>query len=207
MPLSDWREGYEHKDADAGSIYNLDYLKSNIMGGEGYEWYYHSPEARAAQIRTPITDGEHGEPWIYRFKDIKNWWLSTHHERIGGVRQSTPTAWEAGSKPIWFTELGCAAVDKGTNQPNKFVDPKSSESSLPRHSDGTRDELIQMQYLRAMYQFWADPDNNPVHDETDVQILDMTHAHVWAWDARPFPYFPNNTDLWSDGGNYAVVIG
>lgn len=203
MPLSDWREGYEHTDADAGSIYNLDYLKSNIMGGEGYDWYYHSPEARAAQIRTPITDGEHGEPWIYRYKDIKSWWLGTHHERIGGVRQSTPTAWEAGSKPIWFTELGCAAVDKGTNQPNKFVDEKSSESSLPRYSDGTRDELIQMQYLRAMYQFWSDTDNNPVHSETEVQMLDMSHAHVWAWDTRPFPYFPNNSDLWSDGGNYA----
>lgn len=203
MPLSDWREGYAHLDADAGSIYNLDYLKSNIMGGEGYDWYYHSPEARAAQIRTEITDGAHGEPWIYRYKDIKGWWLSTHHERIGGVRQSTPTAWEAGSKPVWFTELGCAAVDKATNQPNKFVDPKSSESSMPRHSDGRRDELIQMQYLRAMYQFWADPVNNPVHDETDVQMLDMAHAHVWAWDARPFPHFPNNRQLWSDGGNYA----
>jgi len=203
MPLSDWREGYEHLDADAGAIYNLDYLKSNIMGGEGYDWYYHSPESREAQIRTPITDDEHGEPWIYRFKDIKSWWLSTHHERIGGVRQSTPTAWEAGSKPIWFTEIGCAAVDKGTNEPNKFVDPKSSESSLPRYSDGTRDELIQMQYLRAMTQFWAAPENNPVHDETDVQMLDMGHAHVWAWDTRPFPYFPNHRELWSDGENYA----
>jgi len=203
MPLSDWREGYEHLDAGAGSIYNLDYLKSNIMGGEGYDWYYHSPESRVAQIRTPITDAEHGEPWIYRFKDIKSWWLSTHHERIGGVRQSTPTAWEAGSKPVWFTELGCAAVDKATNEPNKFVDPKSSESSLPRYSDGTRDELIQMQYLRATHQFWNDPANNPVHDETDVQMVDMAHAHVWAWDARPFPYFPNHRELWSDGENYA----
>jgi len=203
MPMSDWREGYDHLDADAGSIYDLDYLKSNIMGGEGYDWYYHSPESRAAQIRTPITDGQHGEPWVYRYKDIKGWWLSTHHERIGGVRQSVPTAWEAGSKPIWFTEIGCAAIDKGTNQPNKFVDPKSSESSLPRHSDGTRDELIQVQYLRALHQFWADPENNPVHDETDVQMLDMGHAFVWAWDARPFPHFPNNRELWADGENYA----
>lgn len=203
MPLSDWRDGYEHKDADAGSIYNIDYLKSNIMGGEGYDWYYHSPEARAAQIRTPITDDAHGEPWIYRYKDLKGWWLSTHHERIGGVRQNSPTDWEAGSKPIWFTELGCAAVDRGTNQPNKFVDAKSSESSLPRYSDGTRDELIQVQYLRAMHQFWADPDNNPVHDETEVQMLDMGHAHVWAWDTRPFPHYPNNRELWSDGENYA----
>ena len=27
-------------------------------------------------------------------------------------------------KPIRFTEIGCAAVDKGTNEPNKFFDPK-----------------------------------------------------------------------------------
>ena len=27
----------------------------------------------------------------------------------------------------WVDEYGCAAVDKGTNQPNKFLDPKSSK--------------------------------------------------------------------------------
>ncbi len=64
MPLSDWRDGQDHLDADWGDIHDLGYLQSNIEGGEGYDWYYHSPEARAAQIRTPITDEEHGEPWI-----------------------------------------------------------------------------------------------------------------------------------------------
>lgn len=54
----------------------------------------------------------------------------------------------------WADEIGCAAVDKGTNEPNKFLDPKSSESSLPKHSTGARDDLIQMQYLRAMSEFW-----------------------------------------------------
>ncbi len=33
------------------------------------------------------------------------------------------------SKPIWFTELGCPSIDKGSNQPNVFYDPKSSESA------------------------------------------------------------------------------
>jgi hypothetical protein len=70
MPLSDWRDGEDHADAGAGSIYDLEYLQGNIEGGEGYDWFYHSPEARAAQIRTPITDEAHGEPWIWRFKDI-----------------------------------------------------------------------------------------------------------------------------------------
>ncbi|MGH1460011.1 MAG: baseplate multidomain protein megatron [Paracoccaceae bacterium] len=203
MPLSDWRDEAGHSDADWGTIYNLDYLKDNIEGGEGYDWYYHSVDARAAQIRTPITDGDHGEPWVYRYKDIKNWWLNAHHERIGGVRQEIATDWEPMSKPVWFTELGCAAVDKGTNQPNKFLDPKSSESSLPRYSNGRRDELMQMQYLRAMFGYWNDPANNPVSEVYAAPMLDMSRAHVWAWDARPYPFFPNNRGLWSDGDNYA----
>ncbi len=204
MPLSDWREGEDHLDAQKwDSIYNLDYLKSGIMGGEGYDWYYHAPEAEAVQLRTPITDDAYGEPWVWRYKDLKNWWTRTHHERIGGVRSETPTAWVPGSKPIWFTELGCAAVDKGTNQPNKFLDPKSSESSLPKYSNGRRDDFMQMQYLRAMYEFWGDPANNPTDADSGYQMVDMSRAHVWAWDARPYPFFPGNVDLWSDGENYA----
>ena len=33
-------------------------------------------------------------------------------------------------------------------------------------------------------------------------MLDMSRAHVWAWDARPYPAFPGYRDLWSDGDNY-----
>jgi len=205
MPLSDWRDGMDHADADAGadSIYDLDYLQANIEGGELYDWFYHSPEARAAQIRTPITDGDYGEPWIWRVKDVRNWWENRHHERVDGVRAGQPTAWVPRSKPVRFTEMGCAAVDKGTNQPNKFLDPKSSESALPYHSNGQQDTLVQRQYLRAITGYWTDPANNPVSDVYEGPMLDMDHAHVWAWDARPFPFFPNNDGLWRDGGNYA----
>ncbi|MDE0589873.1 glycoside hydrolase TIM-barrel-like domain-containing protein [Halocynthiibacter sp. C4] len=203
MPLSDWRDGADHQDAGWGSIHNLEYLMANIEGGEGYDWYYHSNAAERAQIRTPIEDGAHGEDWVWRYKDIRGWWQNRHHNRVGGERQAQATAWVPESKPVWFTEIGCAAIDKGTNQPNKFLDPKSSESSLPKYSDGTRDDLIQMQYLRALYAYWRDPANNPVSAETGVPMIDMSRAHVWAWDARPFPYFPNNGNLWSDGGNYA----
>jgi len=203
MPLADWRDGEAHADAKWGSIYNLDYLKANIAGGEGFEWYYAAPEHRLAQLRTPITDGAYDEPWVWRYKDLRGWWQNSHHERIGGTRQSTPTAWVPGSKPIWFTELGCAAVDKGANQPNKFLDPKSSESSLPHFSDGRRDELMQMQYLRAMSDYWSDPENNPVAEAYSGRMVDNERAHVWAWDARPFPLFPAETKIWSDGANYA----
>ena len=203
MPLSDWRDGEDHADAAWGSIHNLEYLKSNVAGGEGYDWYYHSIDAREAQIRTPITDDGESEPWVYRYKDIEGWWRNNHHDRINGVRQATPTGWEPMLKPIWFTEFGCAAIDKATNQPNKFLDPKSSESDLPRYSTGRRDDLIQLQYLRAVTEYYEDPANNPVSTVYEAPMIDMTRAHAWAWDARPFPWFPTNSALWSDGENYA----
>ena len=203
MPLSDWRDGEDHADAHWGAIYELAYLRANVAGGEGYDWYYASDAHRSAQRRTPIEDGEHDEPWVWRYKDILGWWQNPHHERIGGQRQAAPTAWVPQSKPIWFTEMGCAAVDKGTNQPNKFLDPKSSESSLPHFSDGRRDELIQMQYLRTMVDYWGDAGNNPLSEVYGAPMVDMARAHVWAWDTRPFQQFPGNTDVWSDGENYA----
>ncbi len=202
MPLSDWRDGEDHLDRDWGSIYDMDYLRSNVAGGEMFDWYYHSDEARAAQIRTAITDDQ-GEPWIWRAKDIRGWWSNLHYNRVGGVRSASETAWVPGSKPVWFTEFGCAAIDKGTNQPNKFLDPKSSESGLPYFSNGNRDDLLQAQYLRAVVGYYSDPANNPQSEAYGGPMIDMSRAHVWAWDARPFPFFPGNVDLWDDGDNYA----
>lgn len=203
-PLSDWREGDSHADAGAGSIYDLDYLKSNVAGGEGFAWFYASDADRAAQLRTPITDGAYGEPFVWRAKDIRGWWENRHFDRIGGVRAPVASAWMPRSKPVWFTEFGCPAVDKGTNEPNKFIDPKSSESQLPYASDGRRDDLIQMQYLRAMLGYWGDGAVNPASDVYAGQMVDLSRMHVWAWDARPYPQFPANTALWSDGDNYRL---
>ncbi|NBD28500.1 MAG: host specificity protein [Alphaproteobacteria bacterium] len=203
LPLSDWREGEAHADARWGSVYNPDYLRAGIEGGEYYDWYYHSPEAEAAQIRTPITDGA-GEPWVWRVKDMRGWWQNHHHERIDGIRQPAATAWQPESKSIWFTEVGCPAVDKGTNQPNRFVDPKSSESGLPRGSTGVRDDFIQRQYLSVLLDHYASEAGNPVSTVTGLPMVDTGRIHVWAWDTRPFPAFPGRSDLWSDSENYTL---
>ena len=73
MPLSDWRNGTDHADAAAGVIHDLDYLRGNIEGGEGYDWYYADAAGSAAQERLPIADGAHGENWVFRYKDILSW--------------------------------------------------------------------------------------------------------------------------------------
>ena len=202
MSLSDWRDGEDHLDAGWGSIYNLDYLKANVAGGENYDWFYASDVAAAGQLRQPISDATYGEPWVYRAKDLVGWWSNVHRPRIGGVRQPTPTPWVAGSKPIRFTEYGCAALDKGTNEPNKFLDLNSSESALPRASTGRRDDLIQLQYIRAVNEFWGNPAKNPAATLYAGRMLDLARSHVWAWDARPFPAFPTLGETWTDAANY-----
>ncbi len=203
MPAADWRDDEDHLDAQAGwkSTHDPAYLQANIAGGEGFDWYYADAQDRDGQRRTPITDGQ-GEPWIWRVKDLRNWWGNRHTDRQNGLRAAEPTDWEPRSKPIWFTEYGCAAVDKGANQPNVFIDPKSSESSPPYFSNGQRDDLMQMQFLLAQHAFWTDPANNPTSDVYGGAMVDWSKSHAWAWDARPWPWFPSNVDLWSDGDNW-----
>lgn len=197
MPAADWRDGEGHADeATATGTHDLDYLGRNIAGGEGFDWFYASDADRAAQVRTPIADGAHGEPWVWRYKDLEAFWSQPHFDRPGGVRAVTPTAWVPESKPIWLTELGCAAVDKGANQPNIFGDPKSAEGGRPYFSSGVPDLLIQRQYLRAHFRHWIDPAKNP------TGMVDPERIYCWTWDARPYPAFPAEDSIWADGPNH-----
>lgn len=208
-PLADWRDGDGHADRAIGrSIYDLDYLTSNLAGGEGFDWYYASEADRAAQIRTPITDSA-DKPWVYRYKDLLGWWSQQHFDRPSGVEGASPTAWVPEGKPIWFMETGCPAIDKGANQPNVFHDAKSSESALPYFGEARRDDLIQRNYVRAVLEGF-DPESsfgvaglNPVSAVYGGPMLDLSRIYVYAWDARPFPAFPADSETWGDTANWA----
>jgi len=205
MPLSDWREGASHLDALAGhaSLYDVAYLRQNIAGGEGYDWFYESDLDRELQLRSPITDGQYNKPWIYRYKDLKSWWQNQHFDRPGGVELATSTPWVPQSKPFWFTEVGCPAIDKGTNQPNVFVDPKSVENSAPYFSNGQRDDFIQRKYIDAMMSYWSSPGSqNPISTQYARTMVATDQIFFWAWDSRPFPAFPFLNEVWADGENY-----
>ncbi len=181
-PLSDWRDTAPNidevvkSDGTLTAITDYDYLMANVRGGEGYDWYYASQADRTAQTRSPITDGGYNKPWIYRYKDIWNWWSNQHFNRTSGVESSSPTAWVPQSKPIWFTELGCPSVDKGSNQPNVFYDPKSSESALPYFSDGTCDYLIQRRYLELDAAL-LHPERSRIHGRPQSTKHSLFRAH------------------------------
>ena len=198
LPLSDWRRGRDHLDYDpaAGHVsgYSLDYLKSQVEGGEYWDYYYADDAARIAQDRTPITDF-YGSPWVFRQKAVRDWHGRSHHHRPGGVPTAFPTAWVPGSKPIWFTELGCPACDFGATRPNVFWTRHSSEANLPWGSEGLRDDFMQRQFLRAAIEWWRD---------NGAGVVSPADIQVWCWDARPWPEFPGAAALWSDGGDWRL---
>lgn len=199
-PLGDWR------DADGGLDAGLHdgpdepaYLAAQVAGGENFDWFYAGDADRAAQVRTPIADELAGEDWVFRAKDLAGWWSHPHHERKGGIRSASPTAWLPGMKPVRLTEFGCAAVDRSGNAPNLFLDPKSAENALPPFSTGARDDRMQRRGLEAVLGHFAV--NNPVSAVYGGTMLEA--ADVWCWDARPWPAFPARADIWADAGSWS----
>ena len=197
MPLADWRDedlegaspdGFAGTDDASG-------LARMLTAGEGFDWFYAGQADREQRLRTPITDGGYGKPWVYRFKDLESWWGRQHYNRIGGVEQASPTGWVPSMKPFWFTELGCGAVDKGANQPNVFVDAKSVESGRPYFSAGARSDSQQRRFLETHLDHWQGA-------EAPEGMVDPAGIFVWTWDARPYPAFPQNSALWADGLNW-----
>lgn len=197
LPLADWRDDdllFANPDG-ARTADDRDAMARAITGGEYFDWYYASDAARASRSRTAITDGAAGKPWVFRAKDIAGWWANRHYERRGGVEVASPTGWLPGMKPIWFTELGCPAVERGANQPNVFPDPKSAESALPHFSSGQRSDAMQRRFLEAHYSHWK-------AGAAPSGMLATQDITLWTWDARPIPAFPYDTALFADGGNW-----
>ncbi len=209
------------------------YLKANIEGGQYFNWYYNDgtnggrgldplgsaqmvslPEGdRLAQARNPYGAGQQ----ILANKQFRWWWNNTHQAVYdtgsGWAPQGPATEWVPQSKPIAFLEYGFAAVDKATNQPNVFFDAKSSESATPYWSIWDpapglsylprRDDTIAGLALEAVYEYWV----TDGHNETSgagVPLVQSAFCCVWAWDARPFPTFPDLSSVWSDSGNWAA---
>ena len=207
FPLTDWRAGPHLDAALADRATDRAHLDARVAGGENHDWYYASDADRLAQIRTPIADAAHGEDWVFRPKDLAGWWSHAHHDRPGGVRAASSTAWIPASKPIWLTELGCPAVDLGSNEPAAFPDPKSAEARLPVFSAGVRDDFVQRRVVEAVLDHWdpvAHPDRNPIAPASGRPMVDPDGIHLWAWDARPYPAFPSASDVWSDASAWHI---
>lgn len=132
------------------TIYNIDYLKAGIEGGEYFDWFYNDSNNlgpgldpngsdlyvslaqgdRLTQSRNPYFAGQE----LLANKQLRWWWNNQHQavyddgDGTGWSPHGAPTAWVPQSKSITFAEYGFAASDKSTNQPNVFYSPASVES-------------------------------------------------------------------------------
>ena len=87
-PLADWRDDAGHLDQAIARVDLRPRLSCRAIsrGGEGYDWYYADDAARAAQTRTPITDGL-GKPWMFRAEGSLELVVDMRIiERVGGMR-------------------------------------------------------------------------------------------------------------------------
>ncbi len=217
--------------AGAPTLHSKAYLKANIEGGEKYNWFYDDstnhglgfdpagsdlrvsrPSGdRVLQARTPYQPGQE----ILANKMLRWWWLNPHRAvydtGAGFVPQGAPTAWMPQSKSLTFAEYGFPTVDRCTNQPNVFFDPKSSESFTPFWSawdgaDGAgyrprQDDRLAQLALQAVYEYW-NTDGRNLTSTAGVAMVETTFMAAWNWDARPFPVFPRLAGVWGDAGNY-----
>ena len=218
------------------SIYSTAYLKGNIEGGQYFDWFYNSGAAgghstvfgfdpngsglmvtlpsgdRLAQERNPYYAGQE----ILAPKQLRWWWNNPHYavyaDSSGAwVQQGPQTEWIPQSKSLTILEYGFSSVDKATNQPNVFVDPKSTESASPfwsiwNSAEGgifwpRRDETIAAVALEALYEYWNVDGNNETSG-AGLVMIDWTFACAWNWDARPFPVFPIENQTWGDTANW-----
>ncbi len=152
-------------------IYDVQEVIDGWTSGEGYDYYYNYPDR--------ITQNTLGV--AYAWKNIA-WWWGNHHTNPNSVQ----TSWVPQSKKIWFTEFGFPSVDGATNQPNVFYNPESTESALPYFSEGYNDFSAQRLGIEATLLKWQN--SNMIEEK-----------FLWTWDARPYPFWPDLLDVWSDG--------
>ena len=215
------------------TLYSLAYLKANIEGGEKFNWYYANgatgtpaldPNGADLQVSTPsgdrLTQTRHPyaeNQHILANKQFRWWWSNAHHaiydagDGLGWAPHGPQTAWSPQSKPLAFVEYGVPSIDKGSNQPNVYFDPKSSASGIPYWSAlaptagggvaPVRDETISGLALQAIYQYWNGDGHNAV-SPGGTPLLQFAFCCVWNWDARPFPTFPRLSSVWSDAPNW-----
>jgi uncharacterized protein (TIGR02217 family) len=210
---------YLKANIEGGQYFNWFYNDSNNLGigfdPNGTDLRVSLPQGdRLVQSRNAYAANQQ----LLANKQLRWWWSHQHYavyadESGAWVPQGPSTQWVPQSKSITFAEYGFPACDRGTNQPNVFYDPISVESFTPFWSiwDPSasvagnywprRDDLLFLLALQAVYEYWVTDGNNET-SAAGVQMIQPAFMSVWTWDARPFPTFPQRTDVWGDAGNW-----
>ena len=150
-----------------------------------------TPPGRDAQERTPIADGAYGEDWVFRYKDL-----------VELVVEAAPSTGSAASRPAaptaWVPQIEADLVHRA-RLPGGRQGHEPAER-LPRSE--VVGELLSLLFERLARRLHPvslssgdvraleRSGEQPASDVYGGRMVDMARAHVWAWDARPWPDFP-----------------
>ncbi|MBQ4875055.1 MAG: glycoside hydrolase TIM-barrel-like domain-containing protein [Rickettsiaceae bacterium H1] len=151
-------------------------IKQGWSFGEGYDYYYQDNERH--KDKTKFTSAKRA------WKNIEKWWSEKHVNSNG-----QKTGWKPKMKKIWFIEYGFPGVDGCSNQPNVFIGDTAKENKFPFFSKGNIDFKEQATAIEGSIDKWQNSEM-------------IEKMFLWAWDARPFPYFPNLLNVWSDNNSW-----
>jgi uncharacterized protein (TIGR02217 family) len=213
---------YLKANIEGGQYFNWFYDDSNNLGI--------GPDPNGTDLRVSLPEGDrltqsrnqyYPNQELLANKQLRWWWNNSHQaiydngDGQGWAPHGPNTEWNPQSKSITFAEYGFASCDRSTNEPSVFFDPASTESltafwSIWNPSESIaggywprRDDNLALLALQAIYEYWVTDGNNAT-SASGVPMIQPAFMSVWNWDARPFPVFPNLTEVWGDTGNWAA---
>ena len=151
----------------------LNEIVNGWTSGEGYDYFYENGN-RDKKIYYNSPE--------FAWKNIQYWWENEHINSTDKVK----SLWKSRMKKIWFTEYGFPSIHAATNMPNVFYNPESSDGGLPVNSNGGINFDLQRVAIEATIQKWRG----------SRMVENMM---LWCYDARPYPQFPQDRNIWADG--------
>ena len=153
---------------------SYDDIVEGFESGEGWDHYYSQYNDQNSKVDY-LTPGGSGS-----WKNVFGWW---NEDRPS-------TGWTSQMKPLFFSEYGYPSINGATNQPDKYI------SELPRLSSGEVDIDGQREAIAAFNQYWD--------SKTEDVSGFAEQRYIHAADIRPYPQYPDSSDVWSDTEEWAA---
>ena len=168
-----------------------------------------APEDRAAQKRTPITDGAYGKAVGVPLQGYRGLVVERALRPAGRRRRRrSPTGVGAAIEADLVHRARLPGGRQGRQPAERVLRSEIGAVGAALFFQRRARRSARSAPTSTRIQRFFDVDHpefdgsNPVSPIYGGPMVDPAHLHLWAWDARPYPYFPECTDVWSDGANW-----
>ena len=189
----------------ADAITDLDYLRGNVEGGEGFDWFYASAADREAQVRTPITDGAARQALGLPLQGPPQLVVEPAPQPPGRGRERRADGVGAGEQadPVHRDRLpgGRPRPEPAERLLRPEVGRELPAVLLARLARRRRPAALPRGGARLLGRAGEQPDLGRL---LGGRMIATAETAAWTWDARPYPAFPARSDVWTDADNWRL---